>query len=773
MARKELVISAKLALQSEEFVQGIKAAQDQLNKMQNSSQFNQSQNQLNQRLRQLGMDRTGKDANPDKVMRDARTARDEEKRFLDDKVSRMDKLVRLEAQMTANIEKQRAAKKDQALISELEATRDKVRADRDRAAAAATVAAGGGTPRYTDMGGNVSAAQMGKIMGGGVAALAAAATATERLAGFPMRLEQARGSAVANTTGRDVADIFGGRSAFEAQFMPQREQAGGMAAQKAASNRKTDAMYAAAAVMSLIGGTAVAGTALAAAPFTGGLSMSALGIGGAMIGGGLAGLSNDRVRGQAGGGGKAYDALIAAQQAQDRAQAYQSLKEQDPKKKELLEQYEREHQGYLGTQRALGLTDQGLNTFRSNAANAGFSTSQAQGMSQGILGAGGSARMAREGQYGLQMERSGLTNAPGILGALSGGLGGSETTKSATISIISEAFKIGLDNTQFAEENRRFAESAANIIGRSGATSGTDQDRLSQTLGMFLGERTNKGVEAAGTAYEKYQERGSQLGGRRGAMRFAAARQDKNLSKLGTGELTELLGMNPEDLNENSVEVRTFAKKAGFEGKDAVGQMRDTLGKIQKNTRFMVPSNQRKAQGAQGTIDQYMKSSGLSRAELEDKAQVPGSLPPEVEDAMGNLGITMSMEEQGKLKPREQRANRGELIAETGLPNTAYKPLALGTLGKDTGRIGDQFNQANATGADQARQALSDLTPEIRKAIGAVQDFATVVSGVATTAHSQSNRPDLPRGDAYARDITAPVIGKREQVQGNKPKGNE
>lgn len=630
---------------------------------------------------------------------------------------------------------------------------------------------------------------MGASMMGGIGAAAGMiggiGSAAEKFTGYGMRLESARGSAVSGTTGKDLTDIYGGRSPFEAAYMPERTEAAGLAAQKAGRNRVTDRMKGIGSVGGLLAGAGLVGgglltgaASLAGMPFTAGGSALGLGAAGTMIaggagmiGGGVAGLSNDRSR-KGILGGKEYEQLLASQQAKDFRQTLDDLKEQDPGKKLALEDFEKNYQKNVQSQRMLGLSNKefyGEGGFKQKAAAAGFMPEQAIGMAQSIVGAGGSARMGRSAEFGLQMERSGLSNAGSVLGAMSGSIQNPESTKRATISIMSEAFKIGLDNTDFAEENRRFTQAAANIIGKSGATSESDQDRLTQTLGMFLGERSNKGVEAAGGAYERFQERGSQLGGRRGAMRLSAARQDANLSRLGTAELTELLGMRPEDIREDSASSRSFAKDAGLEGPGAVGKLQEKLKALNKQSRFLVPSNASKVKDQQGVVEKYMKEQGLSYSEIREKSR-KGELPNDVDYALGKIDIAGNIEEKGGLTTAASEAATGEFFeGSSGSTKKADKGATKAMLEGTGGRLEDTYTKKAAEGADEARKNFNAMTEELGKAAAATKEFVNSVAPLADQLHGTagSRQQTQPKGNPMNRDIVGPIL----QPQAGKPKG--
>jgi hypothetical protein len=526
--------------------------------------------------------------------------------------------------------------------------------------------------------------------------------------------------------------------------MPERTHAAGMAEQKERRNRNTDRMMGVASLGAVGLGAAGAVASLAGAPFTAGTSTLGLAPSLAMMGGGIAGLSNDRNR-MGIFGGKEYDQLLAGQKSKDFRSQYETMKDEDPRKKEVMDRFEKNSMRDVGMQRSLGIDDRQMfaqGGFYSGGANAGFQQDQMRDMASGILGAGGSAGMARQSKFGLQMERKGLTNAGSVLGTLSGGIS-TESSKSATLSLISEAFKIGLDNTEFAETNRRFVQAASNVIAKSGASGEDDQNRIAQMMGQFLGDRTNLGVQAAQGSYEKAQERGSQLGGRRGTKRFVAAMQDPALSKIPTDELTELLGMRPDQLKENNEVVAYFADKAGVTPAQLIDKLAGKQG-INQKTRFNLPGSEKKVKGFSEVINKYMDQNNLTYSQM-GRLQEKNQLPQNVSVAMGGLETTISKEEKEGLTTREARSAAGEFVH--GMPMTA--PGTKEDLNAPTGRIGDQFNALGAEGADDAREAFEKLIPALRQLGEASRDLTDQVTGNAKDIHSNAidRRVTSPKGD--------------------------
>ena len=612
------------------------------------------------------------------------------------------------------------------------------------------------------------------LMGGGLRAgavaggIAGLATTAERFSGYNQRLQEARGSAIQGTVGQDLTRVFGGKGGFESAFMPERQAAEGISKKKEDWNRITDYVK------------GIAGVAMIGA----GAGLSTTGIGAMagvpMMAGGAAMLTNDRSRLALTGGGKEYEQILSSERAKNFRENLENLKNQDPLKIATIDSYEQNYRQQLDTQRMLGLSDQsfrGGGGFQARGHQAGFMSDQMAGMAGGIVGAGGSTGMGGQAQFGLQMQRAGLTNASGILGSLSNSIGSTESTKRATISIMAEAFKEGMDNTDFAEENRRFTQSVAQAIGKSGATSVEDQDRISRMFGQFMGERTNRGVEAAGSAYEAFQARGSQTTGRRGAIRMAEAVNDPNLGKLDTQEINELLSARPDQLKSTNPMVQAYAKKAGLQPEALLDRLQGGRDK----SRFLVPGRKEKADQYSKTINDYLQKSGMTYSEFAEKANAGGKdlTGPGGTEAMNSFGMLqglISMENPQGMEEKEVTAQAGEEVNARN-PNATpeQKARAQAELEKRD-RMGDQMEAAGAVGEDAARKNLNAMTDDLEKAAKAASMFADTVVAQAQKigAGSQANTAAQPQGTGFNKDLANRFNytpdGNTSQPQGGVPK---
>jgi hypothetical protein len=594
-----------------------------------------------------------------------------------------------------------------------------------------------------------------KMAGGGMLGAGAGAMAigrgVENIGGLPMRLEQARGSAVGATTGQDLSKVYGGQAPFEAQWMKERTAASGEAKEKMEFNRKADVLKGVGQLLMGAGGGALMG--MKAGPW-GAVAGAAAGTGTAYANMG------DRTRLSMNPfAGKEYEQMLASQKATDYQQTLEAMKEQNPMKKGGIEYFQNNMMRNVGAQRQMGMGNKqfyGQGGFLNQGANAGFMNEQMIDMSSQIIGAGGSARTGRQAALGLQMQRAGQTNAGNILGSIGGSVQSPEATKRATIGIMAEAFQIGLDNTDFAEENRRFTQAAATIIGRTGATSGEDSDKVSRTLAMFMGQRTGRGVEAATTAYEKYQNRASDVSGRRGQIGMDTAMRDSVLGKLDPDDITELLAARPDQLQEGSAFMAAMVSKANKRGaKTNAKEMLASKDKATASARFLIPANRKAYEKNQPIVDAYKKKQNLTDSEFRELGD-QGYVDPAIWAMQGEIDLATSKENKEGYNKYDVEAQAGERAG--GLPTVSQKGMATiqkQLEGKGT-RVEDRAIAAAAEGQDKAREAFAQMAVEIYHAITGTKALTAAASASADALNKEAaaRLKTLPKGNAYNSDVT-------------------
>lgn len=393
----------------------------------------------------------------------------------------------------------------------------------------------------------------------------------------PIRTAGNLGSGVGNTVGQDSNIIAGGRSAFEAAFNPERARAAQMALEASRGNR-------------VGAGTGIAGNILGfgAAGAAGGSIIPGFGTAAGAIGGGAYGayrtFSDPTQRALAlspfsSRYGDEYESIMAERMGGDYQKSLAGLKAQNPGKTMASNYYESNYQGNLASQRSMGMSNEGFygaGGFLQGGVNAGFTPQMMMQASGGILGAGGSTRSAiGNSVFANQLNRSDITNSSQILGSLSSSIGSSEGSRQATIKILAEGMKLGLDDSKFAEENRRFAAATAEIISRSGAQGGGDFERVAGGFSRFMTDNTNGGLAAGRTAYEQYQGISSSTSGPRGVMRAAGFMKDDKLSQLSTIDKQAIMQLPEEQLNESNPLVAGMAEKVGTTTQDFVQRIRN------------------------------------------------------------------------------------------------------------------------------------------------------------------------------------------------------
>jgi len=411
------------------------------------------------------------------------------------------------------------------------------------------------------------------------------AVVQEHMATMPARTEAAKGSAIQSTVGEALKQVYSGRSAFESIFADQNKKAADIAEKTAADTRDSDVTSlmaaAATAVASALPGAAAGAAVGSVIPGLG----TAIGgfIGGATAAGGaMFGMTNERQRNlglsaiPGTGGGEAYEAGIEQLKGSTYAQTKESLRQQHPELRAASDEYEQNMQRNLAAQRATGLgfgTFHGAGGFRDVVSQSGFTTEAGLGASQRILGAGGStgAAGAAGSALALRAERNlNLTNAPELLGRVSGGMGmgiGKESdmaSKQALEKVIASGMSIGLDSSKFAEESRHYAELAAAAV----ATSGVDvskqgqEERVLHTLESFMTDKSQLGIEAGKKAYDVYQGISSATTGRQGVMQFTGMMSSPIFSKLSGRDMAALAQIPENQFTESNDIVRSLAAKA-------------------------------------------------------------------------------------------------------------------------------------------------------------------------------------------------------------------
>lgn len=586
-----------------------------------------------------------------------------------------------------------------------------------------------------------------------------------------VRTEGAMGSAVSGVTGRQVADIYGRRSAFEQMFAPERARAAGQSLETLNANQNADKTSMGMGLLKTTG-LGMAGGAGAGALF-GGIGA----VPGALIGGGLGlgkGLMNilgdERQRSLALSpfsktAKNRYDSMLAEDMVNDYTTSYEGQKKQNPFKTAAVGEYEQNWQRNLNSQRQMGLGNEGFygkNGFLNKNISAGFTGEMGLEMSGSILGAGGSTRMSRDSAFGNQMSRGlDMTNAGGILGTLSGGLGSSEATKQATIKILAEGMKLGLDDSEFAEENRKFAQMTAEIVSRSGAKTESDFERVSGGFGKFVGENTGAGLGAAKGAYEQYQQISQTTTGPRGVMRAAGFMADKDLNKVSTMTKQALMQLPEEQMNADHPVVQAAAEEAGISAEELVK-------KVQGVNQGAV-SRFKEADTIRDRLKAGMKKMGKERLSEEDIANLPEDMKKDFNKLTAFQTAELGNQDQRTTVSRALGTiNSGDAAAGK---QTAREGVIGGKLTGDTGRMEDSTVKAMAADSKVILENFNEMAPAMK---AAAESTAAWTREVRESAAAISQALEAVRANKNADTMKAfKDVMEKTYNSGNQPQSGK
>jgi hypothetical protein len=569
MADKKLKIS--LELDDKIFAAGVKRAMDQLAQLSKSPQIMQMQTQLNQRLSSMGYG--GLPGSPDyeKTQQARRKSETEQKRYVEDLLKTQEKLAKNEEKLFRLKQQGKNVDKDMADLSAAKlknegmltaATEKRVRTYRELLS---------NMEKEYKMGGVAGVKEAWRGMGGAEKAGFAATTAggaigliartVQYMARRPIEIAAMQGSAVSGLTGLQLSQARTGEYTYEGMFGNDRNKA-------TAAAGKAKGMGEIADWGKLIAGAAIAGGALLAIP-TGGLSLG----GAAAIAGGIGLASSSHGVWDS----QKYKAYQAQQYTQDFTTVLQSEHETQPLRKAAIDRLKDTAGRDIGMQRALGLGDQGYyggGGYLQGQMGLGFTDQMVTQASQGILGAGGSSAMARQSGTALQAERGlNLTNAPQLLGMLSGTQSIPENSKKSLISIFAQGF----DSSKYAEENRKFMQGVTQEIFKGGTTSVDSAEKIAALMrSTITGTPTTRNIEAGQSAFQAFQGAGSSTTGYLGGINVASAMGDKDFRKIkDPAELEGLISTPYSQIDENDPGLIDSAKRMGISPKALADKLRN------------------------------------------------------------------------------------------------------------------------------------------------------------------------------------------------------
>lgn len=556
---KNIKFSAVVDLK--EFDKAVKTMKESLDKMYQASDRSRSQLDLKQRVANQGLGPQPTGADKDRAMRDDIRAKREMGEFIKEEMRSQEKIIRtierkkqvrdemlrqgrdtlkIEQEINLAIEKRRMS--EEAVNKTLE--------ERQRIIGSEGGAGGGGL---------MSRFSPRQLLGGAAGIFGAVAkgssVASEYLTA-PGAILNSQGVS-RSILGQAATNVISGRGFEDVYYANQAASSMEMAER----NRQIREAAGATGFIGRVGAAGFGGAAL-------GLGGGPLGaLGGGILGAGFAAFSGeDSIQNRLSG---KYQTGLQQQKLQEYDQFLESQKNLNPVERAVIGRYQQEAMPNLATQRQLGLGDSDLNDFLSRGNSYGFTNDMMRNSASSIIGAGGSTRSARDSSvFANNLARNfDLTNSASVIGQVSGLTSTSESGENTVIRIMSEAVMKGLDGSDFVEEQRKFAESVASVVSRSGAIDG-NQLGVASDFSKFVGGNQMYQVQGARSAYELSNQLSGQSGGVGGVLKAAAFNRDPNLSKLSVDDKNYLIGMTNEQIQAGGTDIEYMAKKAGFKNVD-------------------------------------------------------------------------------------------------------------------------------------------------------------------------------------------------------------
>jgi hypothetical protein len=563
--------------------------------------------------------------------------------------------------------------------------------------------------------GMIQGAGSGGMMGAGLGALAvtmAAAAAKKIAAGYkawermPLETSSARGSAMSTMFGAEYQAISSGSQISEMAYKREKKEAMDEA-QKASESR------------------------IATDPFADPFSERTLLNWGSTLPSWMGG---DKML-------ESYKGIEAKQKSEDYQKSLTGKKEENQQKKTGIEYFNQNRERDLASERALGFSSAdftGQGGWLDQGTNKGFTQNQMVGASAGILGAGGSTRAARGASSSLEMQRKyDLTNSSDVMGKLSGTLGGAKETDQATIKILAEGMRLGLNASDMTEENRKFTATVAGIAAASFARSPEDVMNKAEQFSKFMGSNTMQGIAGAQEAFGQYQERSKSTSGAYGVVQSSNFLSNTLTSKLTPGTMTALMGMEDKDLSENSLTVQDAYSQ--YKSKLAPGEAPVSMGKfiegLHKNKDLIRDPETLKLKGK---IQAYMtknKISHMDRAKYDamsdegDEGEVKRGIAHfETLGRVARAGMSPEAAEQGAFGELNQGVEDNRSPEQKKKDQAADEARLAKEAGAKPPRAGDVANQQDAETQALALKNYREFADVIGQSKTAIEDYNKVLN---------------------------------------------
>ena len=336
--------------------------------------------------------------------------------------------------------------------------------------------------------------------------------------------------------------------------------------------------------------------------------------------------------------------------------------------------FEKNSNRFRGLQRQFGLSDQelyaGPESIFQRAGRAGYDMDVMTQNMQGIMGAGGTTAVGREGALTAAKFARNLdvTNAAQVMGKLSGGYGmDAIRSKDEMIRMYAEATRIGLDESEL----RDYMQAAADI----GFKTGGDQGVIQQLLSAGVGDlKTSRGIQASQNAFQRIREKTGTREGLTGQFKMA------QLSELGFNmdEMAYISDLSIDQISKDDPVLKQMLKGKGIDIKD-----------LRKR---MVGSTFRQKRRAEASEEFVKSEDALKKAGIDlDKLD-------EVTDPKNKKLVENYREKQAKLA--------GIISTEESLPKDKQERMAYIRSSARAYEKGEGFEVAKKKAEEEARKGL-------------------------------------------------------------------
>ena len=579
---------------------------------------------------------------------------------------------------------------------------------------------GGGGGGGGDKGGNKFMTGLGKSLGMAAALLATGATMIDQYTSLPLTRTGSLGNATQSLIGSNLQDISQGNVVSSMAWMKEKQRAAEMAQSKFNSQQITAPMNVLSGAMSL-GKSALTGGGAggdADANYLMGTVTKTLS---AALSIGAKGSIADSLSQGLGKASESYFSTHQAQLMEDFGKNYESMlsaqQKENPLKNLAVNYLQDRYKSDQQAQRMMGLTDNQLYGGRGlmqGANQAGFTGDMAIEQARAIQGAGGSTRGMGNATLGLKAQRGfDLTNSASILGTISGGAGDAASSERIFKRILEEGVKNGLDKSEAVEELRRFSQTTAEIVAKTGAVTGEDTSRIMENFSRFQntgGIPTLREQEGAKAAYQEYQGMSAETGGRGGAMQFASMMKN-GLGKIGPKAMGSLMEMPEEDLTETNDRVIAIAARYGMSPKDLVDRT--------------MRSKQEKADVEVGFKSKYrdtLKAAGITgKMSYEDLQNATPDVREAYEESRMATSVRSKYDSAQKAEATSLRFQRGGVLeAGTTAAGAGIDQRLENAPGT---RAADDVTKAAGVAAQAMLENFRDFKKEITPASDALDSF--------------------------------------------------